>query len=61
MKHEEIDIYYYRSQLRMTIPNEQTYLRVKPAWAAPLSRPINIWRCSTARTKRLRWSLIRRH
>jgi hypothetical protein len=39
MKHEEIDIYYYRSQLRMTVPNEQTYLRVKPAWAAPLSRP----------------------
>lgn len=39
MKHNEIDIFYYRSRLRMTVPNECSYLTVKPAWAAPLSRP----------------------
>ncbi len=39
MKHEEIDIFYYRSRLRLTVPNECSYLSVKPVWAAPLSRP----------------------
>jgi hypothetical protein len=39
MKHEEIDIFYYRSRLRLTMPNECSYLSVKPVWAAPLSRP----------------------
>lgn len=39
MQHNEIDIFYYRSRLRLTVPNECTYLAVKPVWAAPLSRP----------------------
>jgi hypothetical protein len=39
MNHEEIDIFYYRSRLRLTVPNECSYLAVKPVWAAPLSRP----------------------
>src|SRR5687768_15151926 len=39
MQHDEIDIYYYRSRLRLTVPNDCTYLAVKPVWAAPLSRP----------------------
>jgi len=39
MKHEEIDIFYYRSRLRLTVPNECSYLAVKPVWSAPLSRP----------------------
>ncbi len=39
MQHNEIDIYYYRSRLRLTVPGECTYLVVKPVWAAPLSRP----------------------
>jgi hypothetical protein len=39
MKPENIDIFYYRSRLRLTIPDDRSYLAVKPAWAAPLSRP----------------------
>jgi hypothetical protein len=39
MKHEEIEIFYYRSRLRLTVPDECSYLGVKPVWAAPLSRP----------------------
>ncbi len=39
MQHNEIDIFYYRSRLRLTVPNECSYLAVKPVWAAPLSRP----------------------
>lgn len=40
MVHAELEIFYApAARLRLTIPNDKSYWQVKPAWAAPLSRP----------------------
>lgn len=40
MNPTELNIFYEpASRLRLTILNDRSYLTVKPAWAAPLSRP----------------------
>jgi hypothetical protein len=32
-------LFFHQSRLRATIPDDRSYLEVKPAWAAPMSRP----------------------
>lgn len=40
MKPEELNLYHHpKDMLRLTVGEDRTYLRVRPAWAAPLSQP----------------------
>lgn len=40
MNTEDLKLFYRpKDRLRMTVQNDQTYLTVKPAWSAPLTRP----------------------
>ena len=40
MKPSEIQLFYHpKDRLRMTVPDTMSYISVKPAWSAPLSRP----------------------
>jgi len=40
MNTQDITIFYQpQDRLRLTVKDEKSYLSVKPAWAAPLSRP----------------------
>jgi hypothetical protein len=40
MTNSQLQIFYHpAARLRMTIPNDKSYCQVRPAWAAPLSRP----------------------
>lgn len=32
-------LFFHQSRLRATIPDDRSFLEVKPAWAAPMSRP----------------------
>jgi uncharacterized protein DUF1854 len=39
MKPDEVKLFYVRDQLRMTVEDRVSYVKVKPVWSAPLSRP----------------------
>ena len=50
---QSLNLFYYpKDRLRLTVGDEKSYHTVKPAWAAPLSRPGSTSPCSTAKGTR---------
>lgn len=40
MQPDSLEIFYHpKDRLRMTVKNDRSYVTVKPAWSAPLTRP----------------------